>query len=160
MAAVESTRSLGNGEDRFAAGLKAAGLKLTAQRSAICRALSELAGKEHPTVQEIFASSRQHHQGVSLATVYNTLSVLKDHGLLYELGPDHEGALHYELDTGAHINVVCVRCKRIVDLHDVPETDLNHAVESQTGFRLMGGQFLYYGYCPDCQRQRDKAAEN
>lgn len=160
MAAVETTRPLWSGEDRFSAGLKAAGLKLTAQRSAICRALSELAGKEHPTVQEIFVSSRQHHQGVSLATVYNTLAVLKEYGLLYELGPDQEGALHYELDTGAHINVVCVRCKRIVDVHCVPETDLDQAVASQTGYRLMGGQFLYYGYCPDCQREGEKTTQN
>ncbi|HEY8348165.1 MAG TPA: transcriptional repressor [Symbiobacteriaceae bacterium] len=159
MTAVDVTRPLRDGEDRFSAGLKAAGLKLTAQRSAICRALADMAGKKHPTVQEIFVHSRRHHPGVSLATVYNTLAVLKEHGLLYELGPDLEGALHYELDTGAHVNVVCVRCKRIIDVHDVPANGLDQAVAAQTGFHLVGGQFLYYGYCPDCQEKREESPQ-
>lgn len=139
-------------DDRFAAGLRDAGLKLTAQRGAICRALAEMAGHHHPTVQEIFESSRRHHTGVSLATVYNTLTVLKDQGLLYELGPDLDGAVHYELDMDTHVNVVCVRCKRIIDLHQAPSAGLEEAVMKQTGFRLVGGQVLYYGFCPDCSQ--------
>lgn len=137
-------------EDRFAVGLRVAGLKLTAQRGAICRALAEMAGHHHPTVQEIFESARQHHAGVSLATVYNTLTVLKDWGLLYELGPDLDGAVHYELDADTHVNVVCVRCKRILDIHHMPHTGLEQAVQEQTGFRLVGAQMLYYGFCPSC----------
>ncbi|MFZ5814681.1 MAG: Fur family transcriptional regulator [Bacillota bacterium] len=137
-------------EDRFSVGLREAGLKLTAQRGAICRALSEMAGHHHPTVQEIYESSRQHHSGVSLATVYNTLAVLKDQGLLYELGPDLDGAVHYELDTDTHVNVVCVRCKKIVDLHHLKGSGLEESVVQHTGFRLVGGQVLYYGFCPTC----------
>lgn len=139
-------------DDRFAVGLRVAGLKLTAQRGAICRALADMAGRHHPTVQEIYESSRQHHAGVSLATVYNTLSVLKDRGLLYELGPDLDGAVHYELDMDTHVNVVCVRCKRIIDLHHLDSGGLETAVVEQTGFRLVGGQVLYYGFCPDCSK--------
>lgn len=144
-------------DDRFAAGLRAAGLKLTAQRGAICRALADMAGRHHPTVQEVFESSRQHHAGVSLATVYNTLTVLKDRGLLYELGPDLDGAVHYELDTDTHVNVVCIRCKRILDLHHLPSAGLEEAVVESTGFQLVGGQVLYYGFCPSCSKAENGA---
>lgn len=137
-------------DDRFASGLRSAGLKVTAQRGAICRALAEMAGHHHPTVQEVFESSRRHHTGVSLATVYNTLTVLKDRGLLYELGPDLDGAVHYELDTDTHVNVVCVRCKRIMDIHHMANEGLEKAVAEQSGFRLVGAQVLYYGFCPSC----------
>ncbi|MEW8977717.1 MAG: transcriptional repressor [Symbiobacterium sp.] len=136
-------------EDSFSAGLRAAGLKLTAQRSAICKALADMAGKHHPTVQEIFEAARRYHSGVSLATVYNTLTVLKERGLLYELGPDAAGAVHYELDVDTHINVVCIRCKRVIDLPHV-STGMEEAVARQTGFRVIGAQMLYYGICPAC----------
>ncbi|MFZ5825729.1 MAG: Fur family transcriptional regulator [Bacillota bacterium] len=152
MTTVSAAGTEHQADDRFAAGLRAAGLKLTAQRGAICRALADMAGRHHPTVQEIFESSRQHHTGVSLATVYNTLAVLKDQGMLYELGPDLDGAVHYELDTDTHVNVVCVRCKKIIDLHHLASASLEEAVVEQTGFSLVGGQVLYYGFCPDCRK--------
>lgn len=138
-------------EDPFTSGLRAAGLKLTAQRTAICTALAGMAGKKHPTVQEIFEEARKHHPGVSLATVYNTLAVLKERGLLYELGPDAAGAVHYELDVDTHVNVVCIRCKQVLDLHHI-STGLEEVVEAETGFQLVGAQMLYYGICPDCAR--------
>lgn len=143
-------------DDRFVEGLKAAGLKLTAQRTAICRTLTTMAGHRHPTVQEIFELARQHHPGVSLATVYNTLGVLKERGLLYELGSDQVGAVHYELDTDPHVNVVCVRCRKIVDLHHVGTGGMDQNVAQRTHFHLLGGQFLYYGYCPDCQESQQE----
>ncbi len=146
-------------DDRFSAGLRAAGLKVTAQRSAICRALAEMTGTHHPTVQDVFESARRTYSGVSLATVYNTLSVLKDQGMLYELGPDMDGAVHYELDTDTHINVVCIRCKRIVDLHHADAADVEEEVTRETGFQLIGGQVLYYGICPDCSRDRRHVAD-
>ena len=138
-------------EDPFTAGLRAAGLKVTAQRAAICTALAGMAGKKHPTVQEIFEAAREHHPGVSLATVYNTLTVLKERGLLYELGPDSAGAVHYELDVDTHVNVVCIRCKQVIDLHHI-STGLEEVVEAETGFQLVGAQMLYYGVCPACAR--------
>lgn len=147
-------------EDRFSVGLRAAGLKLTAQRAAISRTLADMAGHHHPTVHEVFESARKYHPGVSLATVYNTLTVLKDRGLLYELGPDQDGAVHYELDTHTHVNVVCIRCKKIVDVHEVPGAHMDEAVEEQTGFRLVGGQVLYYGFCPACvQAQKSQGVD-
>nr|PZN72142.1 MAG: transcriptional repressor [Bacillota bacterium] len=138
-------------DDPFTAGLRAAGLKVTAQRAAICAALAGMAGKKHPTVQEIFEAARQHHPGVSLATVYNTLTVLKERGLVYELGPDAAGAVHYELDVDTHVNVICIRCKQVIDLHHI-STGLEEMVQAETGYQLVGAQMLYYGICPSCAR--------
>lgn len=158
MSTVSSGSEVRHETDRFAAGLRAAGLKLTAQRVAICRTLSEMEGREHPTVQEIFEAAQRYHAGVSLATVYNTLTVLKGQGLVYELGPDLDGAVHYELDTSTHVNVVCVQCRRIVDLHFPSDTRLETNVVEATGFRLIGGQVLYYGFCPECGKRETSPA--
>lgn len=137
--------------NRFAVGLKAAGLKLTTQRRAICQVLAELEGHEHPTAQTVYEAAKVVAPGVSLATVYNTLTVLKDAGLVYELSSAGDGSTHYELNTDTHVNVVCIKCKRILDLHlPVPE-DLGSTVADRSGFQLLSGQFLYYGQCPDCQ---------
>ena len=118
-----------------------------------------MSGHHHPTVHDVYESARRTHAGVSLATVYNTLSALRDQGLLYELGPDADGAVHYELNTEAHVNVVCVRCKQIVDLDHSHAEDLQGEVSRQTGFRIIGGQFLYYGFCPACAQGQQHVAD-
>lgn len=139
--------------DRFTAGLEVAGMKVTSQRRAICQALAEMEGYHHPTAQEVFEAARRHHQGVSLATVYNTLNALRDLGLVYELGGAADGALHYELDTGPHLNLLCVRCKRIFDFPEVPVDGLAEEVARRSGFEIMGARLLYYGFCPDCRTE-------
>lgn len=151
MEEARSTAAAASGANRFTTALKQAGLKLTAQRRAICEALASMEGKEHPTVQQLYDAALTHSDGVSLATVYNTLTVLKDQGALYELGPDQDGAVHYELDTHPHINVVCLRCRRIVDVAGVSNLATDQAVAAATGFQLLASQVLYHGYCPECR---------
>lgn len=130
--------------------LKAAGLRLTPQRMAICQFLSE--SDQHPTAQAIYAELRSKYPSLSLATVYNTLEALVSMGAIHVLGSAGDGAVHYDGDTQPHINLACLSCHRVIDFPSEHIHQVEQEVQSNSGYRLMGARMLYYGLCPDCQK--------
>ncbi len=140
---------------RLLQALKAAGLRLTPQRRAICALLS--ASKEHPSAQQIHAALKERFPSLSLATVYNTLDALVSLGAINALGPAGDTAVHYDADTDPHINLACIRCHRIVDLESPHVAALQAEVSQNSGYRLLGGSVTYYGLCPACQKEVERA---
>jgi len=133
--------------------LQQAGLRLTAQRLAICRALVQ--SQEHPTAQTVYTQLRREFPSLSRATVYNTLRTLVDAGLVQELGPAGDGAVHYDADLSPHINLICTRCHRIEDLANVSLAEVAQRVMETSGYQLRGARVAYYGLCPRCQNSAD-----
>lgn len=139
--------------------LHSAGLRLTPQRKAICRLLSE--SEEHPGAQRIYELLRPEYDSLSLATVYNTLETLSQLGVVNVLGKIGDNdSVRYDADTGPHVNLACVRCHRIIDLPGAPMDDLvsrlDQQIEQTSGYALLGARVLYYGLCPDCQAEAGK----
>ncbi|NPA05987.1 MAG: transcriptional repressor [Chloroflexi bacterium] len=138
-------------EARFLDALQAAGLRLTAQRRAICHYLANT--DSHPTAQQIYEDLKPQFPSLSLATVYNTLDVLVRLGLVYALGGAGDRAVHYETNTDPHINLACLVCHRVVDL-PMPEVGAwESRVAEASGFKIFGARLVYYGICPECQRR-------
>jgi len=77
--------------------LRQSGLRLTPQRLAIFQLLTN--SKQHPTVQMIYDQLRPQYPSLSLATVYNTLDMLVQLGLVNALGSASDDAVHYDADT-------------------------------------------------------------
>ncbi len=139
-------------EDRarqLAQGLKQAGLRLTPQRLSICRALAER--KDHPTAQALYETLQKSMPTLSQATVYNTLEALVELGLIQDLGEAGDGATHYDIDPRPHINLVCTRCHRIVDLKEPALDGLAQRAAARSGYQVLGARIVYYGLCPECQ---------
>ncbi len=132
--------------------LKAAGMRITPQRVAICRLLSE--SEQHPTAQAIYDELHDPFPSLSLATVYNTLEVLVDMGVIHVLGSAGDGAVHYDGDASPHINLACVSCHRVIDFPSEYIHEVEEEVQANSGYRLMGARMLYYGLCPDCQKSK------
>lgn len=89
-----------------------AGLKLTHQRLEIFR---ELAGtEEHPDAETIFRAVQQRMPTVSLDTVYRTLWMLHDLGLVTTLGPQRTG-VRFDANLDRHHHYFCVRCGLVRD---------------------------------------------
>lgn len=129
--------------------LHKAGYRLTPQRLAICRYLAT--AREHPTPAAVFARVRERVPTISLATVYNTLALLRQLGLITEMGAD-AGGIRYETDTQPHANLICLQCGRVVD---APLPDLAHvqaALTAQSAFEVRNLRLDAYGLCPDCRR--------
>jgi len=130
--------------------LRAAGLRLTPQRSAICQALA--GNREHPTAQTLFEQLRVHHPTLSRATVYNTLNTLVDAGLLLELASTGNRNAHFDPDVSPHVHLVCIACEQIDDMEDRALAGLARRVAQPSGFEVRRAGLAYYGLCPRCQK--------
>lgn len=130
-------------------GLKRAGLRLTPQRVAICQLLAE--SKEHPTASMIYHALLPQFPTLSLATVYKTLDVLKQLGLVQSLGDAGDGCEHYDADLTPHINLVCLRCHRVSDYEDETIQQVGQRVAARSGYEIQGARIVYYGLCPTCR---------
>jgi Fur family transcriptional regulator, peroxide stress response regulator len=103
-----SERRLGH----LKATAKKVGVKLTHQRLEIFR---ELAGtEEHPDAETIFRAVQQRMPTVSRDTVYRTLWLLHDLGLVTTLGP-HSDGVRFDANLDRHHHYVCVRCGLVRD---------------------------------------------
>jgi Fur family peroxide stress response transcriptional regulator len=131
--------------------LRTAGLRLTPQRLAIYRALVDT--REHPSAQALHEQLQDQLPSLSPATVYNTLEVLVEHGLVHELGEAGDGVVHYDADLEPHLNLICVRCHRIEDLHLDSLAAVDEVVTAESGYQVQGARLVYYGLCPDCQAE-------
>ncbi len=130
--------------------LKQAGMRVTPQRIAICKLLSET--DTHPTAATIFKHVQAQYPSLSLATVYNTLDALTGLGVVNVLGHAGDDNVHYDADTSPHINLACVSCHKIVDFASLQVASIDSEVSKASGYKLLGVRMMYYGLCPDCQK--------
>lgn len=129
--------------------LRAAGMRITPQRLAICDYL--ITSVQHPTAQMIYDHLRPLHPNLSLATVYNTLEALSQLGAIHALGSAGDEAVHYDADTSPHVNLACTSCHQVIDLPSQYVQALGEEVASNSGYKIVGARVLYYGLCPACQ---------
>jgi Fur family peroxide stress response transcriptional regulator len=146
-----------NQVDTLSRALHEQGLRLTPQRLAICEMLS--ASDQHPTAQMVYDQLHPQYPSLSLATVYNTLDMLVNLGLVNALGSAGDDAAHYDADTHPHVNLACTSCHRVIDLPSQHVQALEDEVASNSGYRLLGARVLYYGICPDCQLRNQHTSE-
>ncbi len=128
--------------------LKEKGYKVTPQRLAVFNILRNT--KEHPSVDSIYNKLQPTYPTMSLATVYKSLEVFKELGLVQELNVG-EGSFRYDANTNQHPHIICIKCGRVDDINDEMIFDLSDAVESKTGYKVIRQQFYFYGYCPNCK---------
>lgn len=121
------------------------GFKLTPQRLAILEYLD--GNTSHPAAEDIYREVKKRFHTMSFATVYNTLEVLKRHGGVLELTIDPERK-HYDPNTALHHHLICLKCKKIVDVHT--DFKINIPADQRQGFKVTGNHIEFYGICPEC----------
>ncbi len=125
------------------------GLKLTPQRLAILEYLD--GNVEHPSAETIYADIKKKYPMISFATIYKTLETLKEKGNITELTIDSERR-RYDPNTEQHHHLICMQCKKIVDINkDFP---VNLSDDSEESFEVVGNHIEFYGYCPECKKRR------
>lgn len=137
-------------ESRLVERLRHQGIRLTPQRLAVYRALVNT--DQHPTAAMLYDELQGQIPSLSPATVYNTLQVLVDNGLVHEIGDAGDGSTHYDADLTPHVNLICRQCQRIIDYHDPRLAGLETMVGEGSGFTIQGARLVYYGLCPECAR--------
>jgi len=91
------------------------GLKVTHQRLVIYEALKE--GKKHPTAEVIFEKIRKKNPSISLGTIYKTLEIFVEKGLISRVNTS-EGNMRYDGLIDNHDHIYCTNTKEIIDFRD------------------------------------------
>jgi Fur family peroxide stress response transcriptional regulator len=127
--------------------LAARGDRLTPQRMAIYDAV--VGRSTHPSVDMVYDQVHRRFPSLSRATVYVTLSLFADLGLIQEVsGPIRR----YDGQAARHVNLVCERCGSVVDVFDTRLEDIERKVASRARFSVRKTRFELHGICPNCQR--------
>lgn len=126
------------------------GLKLTPQGLAILDCLD--GNKEHPSAEDIYRVVRRKFPTMSFSTVYNTLEALRQRGEVLELTVDPERK-RYDPDTSEHHHLICVRCRKIVDVR--ADYRIRIPAEVSEGFEVIGNHIEFHGICARCTKQKD-----
>ena len=124
------------------------GFKVTSQRLAICAFI--LSRKDHPTADQIYHELRTEYPTISLGTVYKTLLLLKELGLIQELG-FKEGSVRYDPDMEVHVNMVCSKCGKISDYKSENVEKLWSTIISDLRIKPKGQRIDIYYECDDCR---------
>jgi Fur family ferric uptake transcriptional regulator len=121
--------------DRLNEFIRKKGLRRTPQRDAIVRLA--FAEDEHFTSEELYDRVRRHNLDASRATVYRTITLLVDAGLLREidLGGDLKTYDPNFLDKPSHNHLVCIDCGKVTEFEDQHVDLLNDCVTRRLGFR-------------------------
>ena len=131
--------------------LRERGYRITPQRRAVIKAIAVT--HEHLTPAELYERVRRDNPGIGLVTVYRTMEILADIGLICEL---HSGGncRSYLLRRPAehHHHLVCSECGQVVDFTDCDLSDIERRLSRDTGFEMESHLLEFLGRCPACQQ--------
>jgi Fur family ferric uptake transcriptional regulator len=129
------------------------GLRSTGQRRLIIDKLFE--AKEHVTIDQLLEAVRHDDPRVGYATVYRTMKLLAEGGLVEER-KFGDGFTRYELadDQAHHDHLICVSCGKITEFEEPAIEALQDAVATRYDFTVQHHKHELYGICSDCARQR------
>jgi Fur family ferric uptake transcriptional regulator len=138
-------------ESTIQKGLRETGRRMTRTRKAVLALLERT--HEPLSASEIFAKLQQDQVAIDLVTVYRTVNVLKELGLVLQVDLFQEGQFRYELKEGRkhHHHIRCQICGQIVDLLLCPLKKLTKLIEEQTQFVVDDHTLEFTGFCPQCQ---------
>ena len=144
MASVQDVR---RHDDELSAALRGRGQRVTAQRLILHRALREL--DRHATAEELLRTTGDRLPNLSLPTVYATLELFEDMGIVRRIAGGAAGVL-WDPRPDEHAHFACRRCGRVLDLD--ARAQIRPAIEAAraAGHRADGAQVLVVGLCDAC----------
>jgi Fe2+ or Zn2+ uptake regulation protein len=129
--------------------IREAGLRVTPQRMAVAEYMGRT--RSHPSAEEVHQAVRKILPMVSLSTIYKTLDLLRERGMVSEVATG--SGSRYDGRNVPHINLVCERCGRIEDVEGEFVHDLLHSVADSTEYAV-NGCFEMRGRCGRCRARR------
>lgn len=149
MARPVSQKVLETVETVFREYLRGRGLKYTAERRLLLEAV--MRNDEHFEAEQLLLGMRQATRRVGKATVYRTLKLLVDCGIVREVHFSNK-QVHYEHAYGQdpHDHMVCTRCGRIIEFDASEVLRLRTALASRHAFLALSHRFQIRGLCETC----------
>jgi len=142
-------------EARFINYLRRTGKKVTEERLMILKTIFNL--ERHQTAREICQEVEAMHTRVSRATVYRTLDILEEAGLITKLALEgHEARYEPALTHGHHDHIICTQCFKILEFYDEQIEAIQNRILKEQGFKAVRHVHHIYAECldPDCPEKK------
>jgi len=137
--------------DKMSEYLVSKGLKSTKQRDLIATVIFE--SKGHLDAEALYQAARKQDPKVGHSTVYRTLRVLRDSGMVSERHFG-DGPARYEVSREGehHDHLICVKCGKIVEFENEEIERLQEAVAAKQKFVILHHRHEMYGHCAGCSK--------
>ena len=125
------------------------GHRLTRQRRLVLDILSE--SQEHLDAESLYERARARDSRISLATVYRSLALLKEAGLVqeYRLGENHG---HFEtVQATPHYHFTCVKCGQVIEFEEPQISEATARLCESQGWQVLRFNLHLSGYCANCR---------
>lgn len=132
------------------------GLKMTGQRRVVARVLSDAA--DHPDVEELYRRAAALDARISVATVYRTVRLLEEKGIL-ERRDFGGGRARYEpSEHGRHYHLIDVDSGKVIEFEDAEQDELMRAIAARLGFDLVSVRLELFGRKQEAAEKRPAPA--
>lgn len=131
------------------------GLRMTGQRRIIARVLSE--SHDHPDAEELHRRAAAIDQHISIATVYRTVRLLEEAGIL-ERHDFRDGRSRFEeVPDEHHDHLIDVQSGKVIEFHNDQIEDLQRQVAEKLGYKLVDHRLELYGVPLESDSKDDKS---
>lgn len=136
--------------------LRCAGYRVTPSRRAVLDVLAQ-EGK-HLNPNQVLDQAKAIHAGIGRATVYRTLDLLTQLGIVRPIYVGEDGPIYIHAE-GGHHHLVCTCCGQIVDFERCSAGEMAQELSERFGFDINSHLLEFYGLCPDCRPHNTDEAD-
>jgi len=136
------------------------GMRLTRQRQILLDLIDKTG--EHLDAESLYHLAREKDPKLNRVTVYRTLKLLKEGGLVDELDLMHQAGEQHYYETRRkqeHAHVICLGCGKVEEFFGEPLQQLRRQIESHFAFQVVLARTEVGGYCSHCQAMRAREME-
>ncbi|KAB2347872.1 Fur family transcriptional regulator [Actinomadura rudentiformis] len=128
--------------------LRARGYRVTPQRQLVLEAVTAL---EHGTPEEICTEVQRTARGVNISTIYRTLELLEELGLVKHAHLGHGPPNYHLAEEAEHIHLACRDCETVTDVDPKVAAGLAEVLERDFGFETDVHHLTVFGRCKNCR---------
>jgi Fur family ferric uptake transcriptional regulator len=119
------------------------GMRITEQRRVVARILAE--ASDHPDAEEIYNRAKKIDSKISVSTVYRTIRLLEQEGILNRLNFRDGRSRYEEITDDHHDHLICVKTGNIIEFNDQELEDLKHKIAKKLGFEMVDHRLEIFG---------------
>ena len=136
--------------------LRETGFKITPQRRAVIDILLKH-NSEHLSSEQIYDLVRVECPEIGLATVYRTMQLLDEIGVISKLNLD-DGCIRYEISLNKdechnHHHLICKSCSKIIEVQEDLLESIEKRIQERYKFEILDHDVKFYGTCENCKKQ-------
>ena len=120
-----------------------AGLKMTEPRKVILDILGH--AKDHPSVEEVYERAKKKDSSISMATVYRTLGLLDELGLVFRHEFNDSDHARYEVNSEHHHHLIDLDSGKVVEFQNQEIEDMKVKIAADLGYELIECRLELYG---------------